>query len=214
MTSNGKKKEIGFTLIEMMVVVSIMVVVVAMSINSYAVASKKNRDNRRLADLERIRIALETFRQNDVGGSYPVDAQTALVSGGYLGEWPIGPGGKDDVYVYNRTDPYRYTIFSTLEMTGERCWDAVGECNEMVLSCSMPHTHEAGSGCECDVGWLSCCDNLYFSGCVHTSCGMCSSSSCETSYGECMPQSVCSSLGRTVSGYDCESEAWQVCCLY
>lgn len=113
-----KGKRSGFTLIEMMVVVTIMVVMVAIGIISYSAAGKKNRDNRRLADLERIRMALEMFRQNDVGGSYPANASTALVSGGYLGEWPTGPNGVGDTYYYTRPSFYTYWVRTNLEATG------------------------------------------------------------------------------------------------
>ena len=116
-------KKNGFTLIESLVVITMMMVVIAIVSVSYSSASKKNRDNRRIADLERIRTALELFRQEDLGGSYPPVSSgqaSGLDTGGYIDAWPIGPKGSGvgDTYVYSRPDAYSYVIKTKLEATG------------------------------------------------------------------------------------------------
>lgn len=111
------KTKIGFTLIESLVVVTMMMVIIAVASISYSSASKKNRDNRRIADLERIRTALELFRQEDLGGSYPASGG-ALVTGGYIDAWPMGPKGVTDTYTYTRPSPYSYMVRANLESTG------------------------------------------------------------------------------------------------
>jgi len=113
-------KNKGFTLIESLVVITMMMVITAVAVTSYASASRKNRDNRRMADLERIRTALELFRQEDLGGSYPVNASSSLVSGGYIDAWPVGPKGSGigDTYVYSRPSAYSYIVKTNLESTG------------------------------------------------------------------------------------------------
>lgn len=113
-------RQAGFTLIESLVVVTMLMVIVAVGATSYSTASKKNRDNKRMADLDRIRMALEMFRQNDVGGSYPASISSLVPT--YLDVVPIGPKGSGvgDTYLYTPGSPrYTYTLKTIpLESTG------------------------------------------------------------------------------------------------
>ena len=132
------KKNKGFTLIESLVVVTMMMVITAVAVTSYATASKKNRDNRRKADLEKIRTALEMFRQSDLGGSYPVASgveATGLVSEKYIDEWPNDPKSTTQRYEYTRPTSYTYTISARLEIdtglvpSGECLLGTSSSCN-------------------------------------------------------------------------------------
>lgn len=110
------KKWSGFTLIESLVVVTMMMVVIAAAVSSYSAANKKNRDNKRMADLDRIRMALEMYRQNDSTGEYPADPEI-LETDDYLDAWPVlDPKGAE--YAYTRTGSYSYTLSTVLELTG------------------------------------------------------------------------------------------------
>jgi prepilin-type N-terminal cleavage/methylation domain-containing protein len=59
----------GFTLIEMMVVVSIIAVISSVGIFSYNEASKKSRDGNRQSDLKQLQAAIELYKQKN--GRYP-----------------------------------------------------------------------------------------------------------------------------------------------
>ena len=110
-------KKRGFTLIESLVVVTMMLVVVALGVTSYSGASKKNRDNKRMADMERIRMALEMYRQNDTNGAYPADSGDLIPD--YIDSWPTGPKGEIDAYTYSRTGSgFTYELTTTLEVSG------------------------------------------------------------------------------------------------
>jgi len=112
------KKEKAFTLIELLVVITIIIVISAVAMVSYAGAGKKARDSRRIADLEKVRLALEMVRQ--VGNTYPTTAsvQTVLVPT-YLQAWPTGPKGVGDTYGYTRgVTNYTYTIDAVMEDLG------------------------------------------------------------------------------------------------
>ena len=63
------KYSVGFSLVELIVVVTIIAVISVVGLVSFTGANKKARDNRRQADLEKLRIALEMVRQ--VGTTYP-----------------------------------------------------------------------------------------------------------------------------------------------
>lgn len=111
-----KNKKNGFTLIELIVSITIIAVLTVVGVISYGGASRKARDSRRMADLEKIRIALELYRQG-TGTSYPAtgNLSTALVPT-YIQIIPVGP--KTDTYTYTRTGNYTYTIDATVEDAG------------------------------------------------------------------------------------------------
>jgi len=111
-----KNKKNGFTLIELIVSITIIAVLTVAGVLSYGGASKKARDSRRMADLEKIRIALELYRQG-TGSSYPATGtlSTALIPT-YIQVIPIGP--KAETYTYTRTGNYTYTIDATVEDSG------------------------------------------------------------------------------------------------
>jgi general secretion pathway protein G len=108
-----KNKKNGFTLIELIVVVTIMAVLTVAGIISYGGTSKRARDNRRMADLEKIRIALELYRQG-TGSSYPASISSLVTT--YLQEQPKDPK-TDSYYTYNNSG-YTYTIDATVEDAG------------------------------------------------------------------------------------------------
>lgn len=107
------KKSNGFSLIELIVVISIIAVITAVGIVSFRGASLRGRDSRRVADLEKLRVALEMCRQ--VGGTYP-DSANSLVSGGYIQALPTDPKGY--VYYYNSPTDYTYTYDAHMEDLG------------------------------------------------------------------------------------------------
>lgn len=67
-----KKSATGFTLIEILVVCTIISLLVAGGVASYAQFGKQSRDARRKADIEQIRAALELYRSNSATSSYPL----------------------------------------------------------------------------------------------------------------------------------------------
>ena len=107
------KNKAGFTLIELIVSVTIIAVLTVIGVISYAGASQKARDGRRVADLEKIRIALELYRQNV--GSYP--ASLTDLETEYMQQLPVGPKGEDYGTDYTAT-AFTYTIDVVVESAG------------------------------------------------------------------------------------------------
>lgn len=111
-------KRNGFTIVELIVVMTIIMIVTVVGIVSYTGATKRARDSRRISDMEKIRLALEMYRQG-TGSTYPVTGtlDTALVPK-YLQALPKDP--KDNVtdYNYTRSAGYNYLLNTTLEATG------------------------------------------------------------------------------------------------
>lgn len=101
----------GFTLIEVLVAVTIVAVLVSIGVVSYGSVNKRSRDAKRKGDVEQLRSALEMYRADN--GYYPntgsgswADASglsTALVST-YLPAIPSDPK-TTQTYRYKATNP-------------------------------------------------------------------------------------------------------------
>ncbi len=107
-------KKNGFTLIELIVSVTIIAVLTVIGVISFSGTNEKARDSRRITDLESIRMALELYRQG-TGGTYPADKDVLVPD--YMQEMPKGPKG--EVYTYEQKGiGYNYIISTILEETG------------------------------------------------------------------------------------------------
>lgn len=106
------KNKKGFSLIELIVVITIIALISVAGMVSYSGTNKKSRDARRVSDLEKMRIALEMIRQ--VGTTYPAGA-SSLVTGGYMSVLPKDPKTDND-YVYAQSSGgYAYSIGASME---------------------------------------------------------------------------------------------------
>jgi prepilin-type N-terminal cleavage/methylation domain-containing protein len=106
----------GFTLVELIVAITIIAVVTAVTVVSFAGTNKRARDSRRMADLEKIRIALEMVKQ--VGVTYPATGafSTVLVPD-YIQSIPTDP--KSNIYLYERgVTNYTYYLYAVMEDVG------------------------------------------------------------------------------------------------
>lgn len=114
----------GFTLIEILVVATIIGLLAAVAAISYSQFTKQSRDARRKADLEQIRGALEMYKSNSTTNDYPGSLTincanpVALTDGTYtyLSKIPNDPkcasSWTNYSYVYSTQS---YTLTATLE---------------------------------------------------------------------------------------------------
>lgn len=73
----------GFTLVEMLIVVTIILVITSVGMFSYSEASKRSRDTDRQADLRTLQAAVELYKQQN--GQYPVGCRGAGAWSGQIG---------------------------------------------------------------------------------------------------------------------------------
>jgi len=125
----------GFTLVELIVVITIMVVITSLGVISFAGVNKRSRDSRRVADLKKVSIALEIYRQEN--GYYPASVG-ALVSD-YMEGVPVDP--KSD-FLYDFASgigsSYSYSLYAHMEdvgsTTGTYGGSCGGGCNYMTVN--------------------------------------------------------------------------------
>jgi len=119
----------GFTLIEILIAVSIIAILTAIGIVSYASVNRRARDAKRFGDLEQIRSALEMYRSDNgyypavntgsFGGVSALDAPLNT-SGGYIQALPTDPQPTKHSYFYEANNStsgkyYGYCLCSFLE---------------------------------------------------------------------------------------------------
>lgn len=139
--SKACKLEQGFSLIELLVVLSIIAVISGISMFALNDVRISSRDAKRKADLETIRSAIEIYKSDC--GSYPLNvpssgttlagpAGSTCVGNTYMQTVPTEPTGGN--YVYRRISNTTYEICTRLEQgTGTQ-------------SCGNPPTSTCASG--------------------------------------------------------------------
>ena len=125
-----KNKKNGFTLIELIVSVTIIAVLTVVGVISYSGTNKKARDSRRMADLEKIRIALELYRQENNG--YPLILD-GLLTPKYIQTIPVDPKGTTyGYYEYALKTTYTYDLKANVEDLGSTNMSAQsGHCGNV-----------------------------------------------------------------------------------
>lgn len=134
---NSPKKIKSFTMIEILVVVTVIGVLFASAVVSYRSLTVSSRDAKRKADLEQIRAALEMYRSSEpsVNGSYPDfddncnNLHNIFNFGAYLPQIPTDPKFSNGVNYYctSSSSPSDFILYSTLESV--ESGDCGGSCS-------------------------------------------------------------------------------------
>lgn len=127
----------GFTLIELIVVITIIGMMAAATTFSYRATLVSSRDSRRKSDLEQIRAALELYKSNN--NIYPatlaIDCAatgglTDTASNTYLSTVPKDPRCASQTYYYAQLSAGAdYTLGSMLEAPGTSTCAVVVDCS-------------------------------------------------------------------------------------
>ena len=134
-------KNNGFTLIEILVVATIIVLLTATAAVTYSTLLKQSRDAKRKTDLEQVRAALEMYRSNS--GSYPIgtwgnlSVLTAPVT--YIQSLPTDPKNPTYIYYYNSATGSDYTLATHLETVAATCQSLTTQCISNCTYCLGPY---------------------------------------------------------------------------
>jgi len=122
------KRNLGFTLIELVVVMAIVSVLTGLATFNFQQARQRARDVQRKNDLKQLANALEVYKNDQNPQVYPATI-TDLVNGGFIKSSPMDPRYKADNsawvdYVYTRDpgmtgDNLDYEITACLENKGD-----------------------------------------------------------------------------------------------
>lgn len=119
------KNKLGFTLIELVVVMAIVSVLTGLATFNFQQARQRARDVQRKNDLKQLANALEVYKNDQNPQAYPA-AISDLVTGGFIKAAPQDPRYKADnaawvdyVYTRNLTNSLDYEITTCLENKGD-----------------------------------------------------------------------------------------------
>lgn len=126
MNREKTKKRNGFTLVELLVTISILGVLMAIALVSFRGAQVVARDTQRKTELEEIRSALEVYRTDY--GTYPeTDNLESELTPDYLPTLPVDPRPADYTYDYDSAG-ITYTLCAHLEASTNSPTGCGGNC--------------------------------------------------------------------------------------
>ncbi|PJC66336.1 hypothetical protein CO018_02445 [Candidatus Beckwithbacteria bacterium CG_4_9_14_0_2_um_filter_47_11] len=133
---SAMKKSAAFTLIEILVTISIIALLTMIGVTNFRVANQKARDGRRQGDLEQIKAALELYRTDQgkypIGASLPATIESATTV--YMNEVPDDPVAAQTYYF--SSDGETYTLCAGLELGT----DIVNGCGSCGVTCNYKVT--------------------------------------------------------------------------
>lgn len=126
------KKTAAFTLIEILVVVTIIALITAVASVTYTQLGKQSRDTKRKADLEQIRAALEMYRADN--SAYTAVAYTGSCAGfagltaptKYIEIMPSDPKSTSNYYCEIATNDYLVGAKLEVATGGNTCGSCGG----------------------------------------------------------------------------------------
>jgi general secretion pathway protein G len=110
----------AFTLIELVIVISIIGLLITIPVIGYGQVTRKSRDTRRKQDIDKVNTALSQYRSEV--GHYPIQSNYAALAAdlvpSFLTQLPVDPrNGPTHYYNYSSTDGEFFILSATLENT-------------------------------------------------------------------------------------------------
>lgn len=121
---------LGFTLLELIISVTIIALLVSISAASYGAVLKTSRDAKRKGDIEEVRAALEFYRSNSTNSNYPQTLPELTTPTVYIQRIPVDP-------LAVQTYDYKYTKLPA------GCDNSTTYCTDYTLSALL----EGASSC-------------------------------------------------------------------
>lgn len=123
----------SFTLIEILVVSTIIGLLSAAAFVSFTQFSKQSRDARRKTDIEQVRAALEMYRSNN--NTYPANLSVLTSGVIYLQSVPVDPQSSSYSYYYSGSAS-DFTLGAHLETDSVTCQALSAQCGGTSGGCT------------------------------------------------------------------------------
>ena len=129
----------GFTMIELLVVISIIGILASIGLVSFSGAQKQARDSQRKSDLKQYQSALEIFA-NKNNGLFPPRTATARASTTLCGDLSISTCSEDPRYEEDNSFVYNYqsdgTAAPAIDATQYVLWGKLENTSDYWVNCS------------------------------------------------------------------------------
>lgn len=142
----------GFTLVELLVVISIIGILIGISVFGLQGARTSSRDAKRKADLEQIRSGLEIYRADcnvypstlNLGSSVILrgndSTPSCLSTNIYISATPVDPTSPNARYVYSSSAGQTYNLCAALEQAPVPAMSISG-CGSCTKTCNYKATN-------------------------------------------------------------------------
>jgi len=116
----------GFTLVELMIVITVIAILAAIAVASFTRVQKQARDTKRKADVRALQTALQVYFTEK--GAYPISASPTIITTplnvlttptAYISTLPTAPGGTTGTnvsYMYISSDGTKYGLCNQMEV--------------------------------------------------------------------------------------------------
>ena len=142
------KKEKGFTLLELLVVIGIIGLLASILVINLTSARRRARDTKRVADIRNIQTATEDYYGKN--GKYPTIISD-LVSGTQIAIWPLDPLAPTGTSCSANSDScYWYAYYTPSGALGPQSYHfgaSLEDAGSMLLNQDRDCNSTTGSGC-------------------------------------------------------------------
>ncbi len=115
-STHNRRRQRAFTLLEVLIVISIIGILIALGVAAYSTAQRKGRDARRQADIKSLQSGFEQFKSASATSAYPLTtAQAAAATTIFPSGLPVDPRNTESFVYSMQMTADNYCVCALLE---------------------------------------------------------------------------------------------------